>query len=134
MSDPTEDWLDQELKNLKELQAPETIVPKVMARVRQKAKYRWQTRFFNSFLLGLAMACLVGLLVVDPARFFSELPVAWHGLKVFSLIVGAVWTSLSQATVFHLPIGIIILSIITLSYAVLVAAASTVQRLAVTRK
>ena len=134
MSDPTEDWLDQELKNLKELQAPETIVPKVMARVRQKAKYRWQTRFFNSFLLGLAMACLVGLLVVDPARFFSELPVAWHGLKVFSLIVGAVSTSLSQATVFHLPIGIIILSIITLSYAVLVAAASTVQRLAVTRK
>jgi len=134
MSDPTEDWLDQELKNLKDLQAPETIVPNVMARVRQKAKQRWQTRFFNSFLLGLAMACLVGLLVVDPARFFSELPVAWHGLKVFSLIVGAVWASLSQATVFHLPIGIIILSIITLSYAVLVAAASTVQRLAVTRK
>jgi hypothetical protein len=134
MSDPTEDWLDQELKDLKDLQAPETIVPKVMARVRQKAKQRWQTRFFNSFLLGLATACLVGLLVVDPSRLFSELPVASHALRLSSLIVGAVWTSLFQATVFQLPIGIIILSIITLSYAVLVAAASTVQRLAATRK
>ena len=134
MSDPTGDWLDQELKNLKDLQAPETIVPNVIARVRQKAKQRWQTRFFNSFLLGLATACLVGLLVVDPSRFFSELLVASHALRLFSLIVGAVWTSLFQATVFHLPIGIIILSIITLSYAVLVAAASIVQRLAVTRK
>jgi hypothetical protein len=134
MSDPTEDWLDQELKNLKDLQAPETIVPNVMARVRLKAKYRWQTRFFHSFLLGLAVACLLGLLVVDPVRFFSELPGASHALKLFSLIAEAVWTSFFEAKVFHLPIGVIILSIITLSYALLVAAASTVQRLAVTRK
>ena len=134
MSDPTEDWLDQELKNLKDLQAPETIVPKVMARVRLKGKYRWQMRFFHSFLLGLAVACLVGLLVVDPARIFSELPAASLALKLSSLIAGAVWTSLFQAQVFHLPIGIVILSIITLSYTLLVAAACTVQRLAVTRK
>jgi hypothetical protein len=134
MSDPTEDWLDQELKNLKDLQAPETIVPNVMARVRLKAKYRWRTRVFHSFLLGLAVACLLGLLVVDPVRFFSELPAASHALKLFSLIAGAVWTSLFEAKVFQLPIGVVILSIITLSYAFLVAAASAVQRLAVTRK
>jgi len=134
MSDPNEDWLDQELKKLKDLQAPETIVPNVMARVRLKAKYRWQTRFFHSFLLGLAVACLLGLLVVDPVRFFSELLAASHALKLFSLIAEAVWTSLFEAKVFHLPIGILILSIITLSYALLVAAASTVQRLAITRK
>jgi hypothetical protein len=134
MSDPNEDWLDQELKNLKDLQAPATIVPSVMVRVRQKAKQRWQIRLFHSFLVGLAVACLLGLLLVDPSHLFSEVPVASHGLKLLSLISEAVWTSLFQAKMFHLPVGILIFSIVALSYAVLVGAASTVQRLAVTRK
>ncbi|HXC62272.1 MAG TPA: hypothetical protein VNV63_06325, partial [Nitrospiria bacterium] len=81
MSDPNKDWLDEELEHLRDLEAPATLLPNVMKKVRQRAGRLWWVRLvepraelLRSLVVGVSLLMLVLLLVVDPTQFFSHLP------------------------------------------------------------
>jgi hypothetical protein len=141
MSDPNKDWLDEELESLRDLEAPTTILPKVMQQVRERAKRPWWARFgesrtglIRSFVLGISLCMLGLLLVVEPAQFFSHVPGASAVLNVIPLLLNAGKEVLFQAKIFNFSILVLLAPAIVFSYILLVATASAIQHLASVRK
>jgi hypothetical protein len=141
MSDQNKDWLDAELKNLRDLEAPKTLLPTVMKTVRQQARMPWRawpfeppTDLFRSFVLVISLFVLALLLMVNPAQFFSDLPIAPALLKLIPILLDTAKAILFQVKVYHFSVLSLLLPPIVLSYVFLVAAASTIQRLASVRK
>ena len=139
MSDQNKDWLDAELKNLPDLEAPRTLLPTVMETVRQRARVPWwawppRTDLFRSFALVISLFVLVFLLVVNPVQFFSDVPIAPALLKLIPILLDTAKAVLFQAKVYHFSVLSLLLPPIVLSYVFLVAVASTIQRLAGVRK
>jgi len=79
------------------------------------------------FVLALA-------LMVNPAQFFSDLPIAPALLKLIPILLDTAKAVLFQTKVYHFSVLTLLLPPIVLSYVFLVAAASTIQRLAGVRK
>jgi hypothetical protein len=141
MSDPNKDWLDEELKHLRDLEAPATLLPNVMKKVRQRAGRLWWMRLVESRAelvrslgVGVSLLMLVLLLVVNPTQFFSHLPGASVLLNLIPLLLDAAKAILFEAKVFNFSVLGLFAPAIILSYILLVAIASTIQRLANTRK
>jgi hypothetical protein len=141
MNDPDKDWLEEELENLRDLEAPTTLLPKVMKSVRQRAARPWwarllgsQTDLGRSFVLGISLLMLGLLLVVNPAQFFSQMPGATALLNLIPLLLDAGKTALFQAKVFNFSVLALLAPAIVLNYILLVAAASAIQHLASARK
>jgi hypothetical protein len=141
MSDPNKDWLDEELKHLRDLEAPATLLPKVMEKVRQRAGRLWWVRLvesraelLRSLVVGVSLLMLVLLLVVNPTQFFSHLPGASALLNLIPLLLDAAKATLFEAKIFNLSVLGLFAPAIVLSYILLVAIASTIQRLANARK
>ena len=139
MSDPNKDWLDEELEHLRDLEAPKTLLPTVMKTVRQHARMPWRawrprTDLYRSFVLVISLFVLTLLLVVNPAQFFSDVPIAPALLKLIPILLDTAKAVLFQAKVYHFSVLTLLLPPIVLSYVFLVAAASTIQRLASVRK
>ena len=137
MSDPNKDWLDQELEHLRDLEAPATLLPNVMKKVRQRAKRLWWVRLvesraelLRSLVVGVSLLMLVLLLVVNPPQFFSHLPGASALLNLIPLLLDAAKAMLFEAKVFNFSVLGLFAPAIILSYILLVAIASTIQRLA----
>jgi hypothetical protein len=141
MSDPHKDWLDEELKNLRDLEAPETLLPRVMKTVRQQARKAWWARLIDprtdlcrSFVLGVSLFVLGLFLMVSPAQFFSDVPVLPALLKLIPLLLDVAGTLLFQVKIYHFSVLTLLVPAIVLSYVFLIFAASTIQRLAGVRK
>ena len=141
MSDPNKDWLDEELEHLRELEAPATLLPNVMKKVRQRAGRLWWVRLvepraelLRSLVVGVSLLMLVLLLVVDPTQFFSHLPGASALLNLIPLLLDAAKAILFEAKVFNFSVLGLFAPAIILSYILLVAIASSIQHLANTRK
>ena len=141
MSDPNKDWLDEELKHLRDLEAPATLLPNVMKKARQRAGRLWWVRLVESRAelvrslgVGVSLLMLVLLLVVNPTQFFSHLPGASVLLNLIPLLLDAAKAILFEAKVFNFSVLGLFAPAIILSYILLVAIASTIQRLANTRK
>ena len=141
MSDPNKDWLDEELKHLRDLEAPATLLPKVMEKVRQRAGRLWWVRLVESRAelvrslgVGVSLLMLVLLLVVNPTQFFSHLPGASALLNLIPLLLDAAKAILFEAKVFNFSVLGLFAPAIILSYILLVAIASSIQHLANTRK
>ena len=141
MSDPNKDWLDEELEHLRDLEAPATLLPNVMKKVRQRAGRLWWVRLvesraelLRSLVVGVSLLMLVLLLVVDPTQFFSHLPGASALLNLIPLLLDAAKATLFEAKIFNLSVLGLFAPAIVLSYILLVAIASTIQRLANARK
>ena len=73
MKEPNEDWLDQEIKRLPDLEAPAELLPKVMRSVQQRSVRRWVMSIFRQHLpfiknsgLGFALAMLVLIPLFNP--------------------------------------------------------------------
>jgi hypothetical protein len=137
MSDPNKDWLDEELEHLRDLEAPATLLPNVMRKVRQRAKRLWWVRLvesradlLRSLVVGVSLLMLVLLLVVNPTQFFSHLPGASALLNLVPLLLDAAKAILFEAKVFNFSVLGLFAPAIMLSYILLVAIASTIQRLA----
>jgi hypothetical protein len=137
MSDPNKDWLDEELEHLRDLEAPATLLPNVMKKVRQRAKRLWWVRLvesradlLRSLVVGVSLLMLVLLLVVNPTQFFSHLPGASALLNLVPLLLDAAKAILFEAKVFNFSVLGLFAPAIILSYILLVAIASTIQRLA----
>jgi hypothetical protein len=141
MSDPNRDWLEEELKTLPNLEAPTTLLPKVMNRVRERAAKRWWVRlmaphaaFLRTFVLGFSLFLLIALLVVNPVQFLSHVPGASALLNLFPLLLETAEAALFQAKIFNFSVLGLLVPTIVLSYILLVATASAIQHLAGARK
>jgi hypothetical protein len=141
MSDPNKDWLNAELKSLRDLEAPKTLLPTIMKTVRQHASMPWwarpfepRTDLFRSFVLVVSLFVLALLLVVNPAQFVSDVPIAPALLKLIPILLDTAKAVLFQVKFYHFSVLTLLLPPIVLSYVFLVAAASTIQRLAGVRK
>src|SRR5258708_13531498 len=73
MKEPNEDWLDQEIKRLPDLEAPPELLPKVMRSVRQRSARHWlmsilrqHLPFIRNSALGFALALLVLVPLFNP--------------------------------------------------------------------
>ena len=141
MSDPNKDWLEEELESLRDLEAPPTLLPNVMKKVRERAGRLWWTRLvasrtelLRSFVLGVALLMLVLMLLVNPTQFLSRVPGASALLNLVPLLLDAAKSALFEAKVFNFSVLELFAPTIILSYVLLVAIASTIQHLANTRK
>jgi hypothetical protein len=141
MSDPKKDWLDEELESLRDLEAPTTILPNVMKKVRERARRPWWARFgesrtglLRSFVLGISLCILGLLLAVNPAQYFSHVPGASALLNLIPLLLDAGKTVLFQAKIFNFSVFGLLAPAIVFSYILLIATASAIQHLATVRK
>ena len=141
MRDPNKDWLEEELESLRDLEAPPTLLPKVMNKVRERAGRLWWTRLvesrtelLRSFVLGVALLMLVLMLLVNPTQFLSRVPGASAILNLIPLLLDAAKSALFEAKVFNFSVLELFAPTIILSYVLLVAIASTIRHLANTRK
>jgi hypothetical protein len=141
MSDLNKDWLDAELENLRDLEAPPTVLPNVMIKVRERARKAWWLRLLTSriellrsFVLGIALVMLVLLVVIDPAQFFTRVPGASALFNLIPLLREAAKGALWQAKVFNFSLLGLLAPAIIFSYVLLVATASAIRHLANARK
>jgi hypothetical protein len=141
MSDPNKDWLEEELENLRDLEAPPTLLPEVMKKVRERATRPWwarvvqsRTDLLRSFVLGVSLVMLVALLMINPAEYFSRVPGASALWNLIPILLDAAKTSLFEAKVFNFSVLALLAPAVVLSYILLVATASAIQYLASARK
>jgi hypothetical protein len=141
MNEPNQDWLDQELKRLPDLEAPPELLPEVMRSVRRRAIQRWLMSICRQHLpiirnagLGLALALVVLFPFVNPgaavSEFFDRSPL-FHFLFVM-LEVGR--TVLTNLRVFELPVVWLVGLVAGISYLTCICAATTVRHLAAVRR
>ena len=137
MNEPNEDWLDQEIKRLPELEAPPELLPKVMRSVKQRSARHWfmsvlrqHLPFIKNSGLGLALAALVLVPLFNPGdaviNFLAHSPFL-HFLGDMLEVSGTILTNLH---VFQLPLGWLVALAAGLSYLTCILAASTVRHLA----
>jgi hypothetical protein len=141
MSDPNRDWLEEELANLRDMQTPPTLLPKVMERVRSRSRQHPRAGLFasradlwRSFVVALSVCLLALLIVVNPSQYFSALPVASAVLRVIGVFVESAKMVLLQTKIYHLPLLVVLAPIVIFSYAFLVTTACVINRLLVLRK
>jgi len=134
------DWLDKELRNLPDLTAPKSLLPAIMKRVQERAAQPIWIRFWRehwtlirNLSLGLSMALLILLFWFNPARLFSSVVALSPLFRVTAEILDIAVTVLNSARVFQTPLWLVILAVTAVSYGICIGAASTVQRLAVTK-
>lgn len=141
MSDPGKDWLDEELKGLKDLQAPQTLLPKVMERVERRAAQpawvrAWTRRpdLIRTFAPAFALALLVLLALLNPFYWASEVIQGNLLIRLVAIFAEAGRSVLFEAKVGQLPIVTVLASVALLSYLGCVAAAMALQRLSTAKR
>jgi hypothetical protein len=134
------DWLDEELRNLPDLKAPNKLLPEIMNRVQERAAQPIWIRFWRehstlvrNLSLGLSMALLILLFWLNPARVFSSVVGLSPLFRVTAAMLDVAVTILNSARVFQTPLWLVILAVTIASYGTCIVAASTVQRLAATK-
>ncbi len=141
MSDPKKDWLDEELANLADIEAPATLLPKVMEQVGERATRRWwvgvlgpRGAVWRAFVLAISVLVFGLSLMVNPLQIAAHLPGVTAVMDLFPLLLDAAKTALLRAKVFNYSVLPLLATAAGLSYILLVASASAIQRLAGVRK
>jgi anti-sigma factor RsiW len=141
MSDPHKDWLDGELANLHDIEAPATLLPKVMKEVRERAARPWWVRLlgpraalWRSFVLAISVLVFGFSLVVNPVQIASHLPGVVALMNLVPLLLGAAMSALLHLKVFNYSVLPLLMFAVALSYILLVASASAIQHLMGVRK
>jgi len=141
MKEPNEDWLDQEIKRLPDLEAPPELLPKVMRSVQQRSVRRWVMSIFRQHLpfiknsgLGFALAMLVLIPLFNPIaaliNFLAHAPL----LRFLGDMLDVGGTILANLRVFQLPLGWLVALVAGFSYLTCILAASTVRHLATAKR
>jgi hypothetical protein len=141
MKEPNEDWLDQEIKRLPDLDAPPELLPKVMRSVQQRSVRRWvmsicrqHLPFIKNSGLGFALAMLVLIPLFNPIaaliNFLAHAPL----IRFLGDMLDVGGTILTNLRVFHLPLGWLVALVAGLSYLTCILAASTVRHLATAKR
>ncbi len=141
MKEPNEDWLDQEIKRLPDLEAPPELLPKVMRSVQQRSARHWlisilrqHLRFIKNSGLGFALAMLVLIPLFNPIapliNFLAHAPL----LRFLGDMLDVGGTILTNLRVFQLPLGWLVALVAGFSYLTCILAASTVRHLATAKR
>jgi hypothetical protein len=141
MSDPDKDWLDEEIAKLRDLQAPPTLLPKVMERVRSRSREPMLARFFasrtdlvRSLVIALSACLLAALTMLSASEYWPTLPIAPAFLRLVEALLESIKIILLQTRIYHLPLLVFLAPIVVFSYAFLVTAASIIKQLLALRK
>jgi hypothetical protein len=141
MKEPNEDWLDQELKRLPDLEAPPELLPKVMRSVQRRSAQRWllsivrqHLPFIKNSCLGFALAVLVLVPLFNPGgaviNFLGRSPI----LHFLGNLLDIGQTILTSLRIFQLPLGWLVALVAGFSYLTCILAASTVRHLATAKR
>ncbi len=138
MNDQEHDWLDAELKSLDELEAPETLLPKVMAEVRARAGRPWFLRIFDrrselapALAIGLALIVLVVSLLTN--SFAGALFQGSPAIRGAAVVLESFQTMVIQSRIGSIPLLVLLGILFLSSYLLCIAAAKAVQRLSTVR-
>jgi hypothetical protein len=141
MKEPNEDWLDQELKRLPDLEAPSELLPKVMRSVQRRSVQRWLLSIFRPHLpfiknsgLGLALAVLVLVPLFNPGAAVIDFLVRSPILHFLGSMLDVGHTILINLRIFQLPLGWLVALVAGVSYLTCILAASTVRHLATAKR
>jgi hypothetical protein len=141
MSDPKKDWLEEELASMGDLEAPASLLPKVMERVRARSRRSFLACIFGSraelprsIVLALSACLLAALVVINPAQYLSAVPIAPAVLRAVGILIESTRIVLLQARIYHLPLLALLVPILVLSYAFLVTTVSLIKRLLTLQK
>jgi hypothetical protein len=141
MKDPNEDWLDQELKALPDLEAPPEFLPKVMRSVQRRSVQRWLLSIFRPHLpfiknscLGFALAMMVLVPLFNPGGAVVDFLVRSPLFHCLEDMFDVGHTILTNLRIFELPLGWLIALVAGLSYLTCILAASTVRQLATAKR
>jgi hypothetical protein len=136
MNGEEKDWLEEELSKLTDLEAPETLLPRVMGVVRVKSTRPWWVRFlsqnvaaFRSLLIAFAVVTLAGLFLVNPMQFLEGVPIISVPLKLVAILLETMKSLLLQYKVFNVPLFSLIVPAAMASFCLLLATATSVRRL-----
>lgn len=135
MSDRNKDWLDEELEGLKDLQAPQTLLPRVMEKVERRAALPawiriWARRpdLILTFTSGFALALLVLLPVLNPLHWVSDVIKGNPVVRLGAILAEVGRSILFEAKVGQLPIAVVLGTVALLGYLFCVGAALAVRR------
>ena len=141
MSDRDKDWLDEELKGLRDLPAPQTLLPRVMEKVERRAAQPvwirvWTRRpdLIRTFTLGFALALLVLVPVFNPLHWASDVIEGSLLVRLVAIFAETGRSVLFEAKVGQLPVVTVLATVALLSYLFCVAAALAVQRLTTAKR
>ena len=141
MSDQDKDWLDEELKGLRDLPAPQTLLPRVMEKVERRAARPawiriWARRpdLIRTFTLGFALALLVLVPVFNPLHWASDAIEGSLLVRLVAIFAETGRSVLLEAKVGQLPVVTVLATVALLSYLFCVMAALAVQRLTATKR
>ena len=141
MSDRDKDWLDEELKGLRDLPAPQTLLPRVMEKVERRAAQPVWIRVFTrrpdlirTFTLGFALALLVLVPVLNPLHWASDVIEGSLLVRLVAIFAETGRSVLFEAKVGQLPVVTVLATVALLSYLFCVAAALAVQRLTIAKR
>jgi len=141
MKEPNEDWLDQELKALPDLEAPPELLPKVMRSVQRRSVQRWLLSIFRQHLpfiknscLGLALAVMVLVPLFNPGGAMIGFLIHSPFLHFLEDILDVGHTILTNLRIFQLPLGWLVALVAGLSYLTCILAASTIRHLATAKR
>jgi hypothetical protein len=141
MSDRDKDWLDEELKGLRDLPAPQTLLPRVMEKVERRAAQPVWIRVFTrrpdlirTFTLGFALALLVLVPVFNPLHWASDVIEGSLLVRLVAIFAETGRSVLFEAKVGQLPVVTVLATVALLSYLFCVAAALAVQRLTIAKR
>jgi hypothetical protein len=141
MKEPNEDWLDQELKSLPDLEAPPELLPQVMRSVQRRSIQRWlfslvrqHLPFIKNSGLGLALAVVVLAPLFNPGAAVFNFLVRSPFLHFLGDMLDVGHTILTNLRIFQLPLGWLVALVAGLSYLTCILAASTVRHLATAKR
>jgi hypothetical protein len=141
MKEPNEDWLDQELKRLPDLEAPPELLPKVMRSVQRRSVQRWllssfrrHLPFIKSSCLGLALAVMVLVPLFNPLAALIDFLARLPFLHFLGDMLDVGRTILINLRIFQLPLGWLVALVAGFSYLTCILAASTVRHLATAKR
>ena len=141
MSDRDKDWLDEELRGLRDLPAPETLLPRVMESVERRTGLPGWIRIWarrpdriRTFTLGFALALLVLVPVFNPLHWASNLIEGSLLVRLVAIFAETGRSVLLEAKVGQLPVVTVLATVALLSYLFCVVAALAVQRLTTAKR
>ena len=141
MSNQDKDWLDEELKGLRDLPAPQTLLPRVMEKVERRAAQPawiriWARRpdLIRTFTLGFALALLVLAPVFNPLHWASDVIQGSLLVRLVAIFAETGRSVLFEAKVGQLPVVTVLATVALLSYLFCVAAALAVQRVTTAKR
>jgi hypothetical protein len=135
MLDPQDDWLSQELKALPDLEAPNTVVSRVLDEVRRHENLtltRWRRRLSGGARtagLGFALVLVVWLSLLNPERVAGEAFTNTPVFRLWEALTTTLQVLLWQGSLYHLPVLAILAFLVFSSSLACLAALTAVHRL-----